>query len=259
LRRRRKPWGTVFNSQTGQPIPYATIKLFDKEYDRLIETAVTDTDGRFSFLVKKGEYYLTAQKPNYAFPSQHKVSEYFEHLYTGGTIHIGPKDESITYNIAIDPKMKLNNSYKLMVSLIKISRALNRLRVILLAIGLLLAIFLTIKDFNLFYILSVCFYILVGIWEIFNLRRARPFGVVTDAYGEPIDMAIVRIYEKRRNRLVETDVTDKEGRFKFLVNPGIYYVTAIKPNFLEFKSNIMYLEKERTVVSVNIKMKKAGK
>ena len=72
-------------------------------------------------------------------------------------------------------------------------------------------------------------------------------------------MAIVRIYHKSNNRLVETDVTDKDGRFKFLVAPGVYYISATKPGYIDFKSHLMYLQKEQSMVTTSIKLKEEGK
>ncbi|MEI6039866.1 MAG: InlB B-repeat-containing protein [Candidatus Berkelbacteria bacterium] len=256
IRKRRKPWGTVFNSQTGQAIPYALIKIFDKEYNRLLETAVSDGEGRFGFLVRTGKYYLTVQKNGYTFPSVMKVSGFFDSVYTGEVLEIDSKDKTVTINVPMDAQTKLSFSYKLLVFTIKLNRILNTVRIVLLVLGIMFAIVLMIISINIFYIFSLIFYILIAIWEYLRTKRARPYGVVTDIFGRPLETTIVRIYEKRTNRLVETDVTDIDGRFKFLVNPGIYYLTATKPEYTDFKSHIMYLEKEKTLVSVNIKMKK---
>jgi streptogramin lyase len=258
LRRRRKPWGTVFNSQSGQPITYALVKIFDQEYNRLLETTVTDNEGRFGFLVKTGNFYVTVQKNGYNFPSETKVSGFFDSVYNGGTLKIDEKDKTVTLNIPLDPQSKVTFAYKFSVIIVKLNRIFSAIRVGLLVVGILLAITLMIFHINLLYILSLTFYILIAIWEYLRTRRARPYGVVTDFYGRPLETAIVRIYEKRSNRLIETDVTDIDGRFKFLVNPGVYYLTATKPEYTDFKSHIMYLEKERTMVSSDIKMKKAG-
>ncbi|MDP2630750.1 MAG: carboxypeptidase-like regulatory domain-containing protein, partial [Candidatus Uhrbacteria bacterium] len=53
-----------------------------------------------------------------------------------------------------------------------------------------------------------------------------------------IDLVIVRLFEKASNRLIETQVTDKSGRFSFLAPPGEYYITATK-NPLAFPSHIV--------------------
>jgi hypothetical protein len=113
-----------------------------------------------------------------------------------------------------------------------------------------------IINYNIVYVLSLVLYAFLWILEYFRTRRGRPYGITSDVFGHPLELAMVRIYQKKTNRLVATDVTDAEGRFHFLVNPGIYYLVATKPGYLDFKSHIMYLEKERTLVASNIKLKK---
>ena len=92
--------------------------------------------------------------------------------------------------------------------------------------------------------------------EYYQSKKARPYGVASDVFGHPLEMTIIRIYDKKSNRLISTDVTDNQGRYKFLVDPGIYYISTTKPGYLDYKSHIMYLEREKTMVTSNIKLKK---
>jgi hypothetical protein len=256
LRRRRKPWGTVFNSQNGQPIPYALVKIFDQEYNRLLETATTDNEGRFGFLVRTGHYFVTVQKAGYSFPSQLKISNYFDSVYTGQVLQTDAKNQTVILNIPLDPLSSTDANYKLLVWTIKAKRVLANLRITLLIAGILFAFVSIILSFSFLYVLSLAFYVLVIILELVRLRKARSYGVVSDTKNQPLEAVIVRIYEQRSDHLVETDVTDIKGRFKFLVNPGVYYLTASKPEYISFRSSIMLLEKEKTMVSVNIRMQK---
>ncbi len=64
-------------------------------------------------------------------------------------------------------------------------------------------------------------------------KRHKPWGVVFDnATGKPIRNAIVRIFSKEFDKLKESLITDKEGRFGFLIDQGEYYVTVLKPGYL---------------------------
>lgn len=70
-------------------------------------------------------------------------------------------------------------------------------------------------------------------------KKRRSWGVVYNAITKNvIDLVIVRLFEKASNRLIETQVTDKSGRFSFLAPPGQYYITATK-NPLVFPSHIV--------------------
>jgi hypothetical protein len=223
----------------------------------MIESAVTDKDGRYGFLVRPGDFYLTVQKKGYTFPSQYKVSGYFESVYTGGNITIKDKeDQTVMHNIPLDPQVKETFVFKLLAILIRINRFFQKIHIPLIVIGFLFAISMLIAAYNIIYLLSIGFYALILALDYLRLFKARPYGIVSDVYGHPLDMTIVRIFEKKTGRLFSTDVTDAEGRFRFLVNPGIYYLTAAKPGYIDFKSHIMYLEKEKTSVSANIKLNK---
>lgn len=83
-------------------------------------------------------------------------------------------------------------------------------------------------------------------------RRRKGYGVVYNAISKtPVDLAVVRLYEYtqedeaagRHGRLVKSRVTDKGGRYFFLVQPGRYMMTVTK-NAFEFPSE--YLKGERT-------------
>jgi len=256
IRKKAKPWGVVFNAETGQPISLAIVRIYEIKYNRLLERAVTDNQGRYGFLVKPGEFYITCSKAGFVFPAKEKKSTFYEKIYTGGNFKIAGKDQSIAFNIPLDPTAGSRQMINFWIVVIRINKLLQKIRIPLLAIGIVFALIMLIISFNILYILSLIFYALIGTLEILRGKNARPYGVVTDVYSHPIPLAIVRIFKKNNNLLVETDVSDSLGRFKFLVPPGIYYITATKPNYIDFKSHLMYLEKEKTLVSTTIKLKK---
>lgn len=76
--------------------------------------------------------------------------------------------------------------------------------------------------------------------SLLGLRKKRKsWGVVYQSITKtPIDLVIVRLFEKGTKRLVETQVTDKNGQFSFLAPPGEYVITATK-NPLVFPSALV--------------------
>ena len=81
-------------------------------------------------------------------------------------------------------------------------------------------------------------------------RRRKEYGVVYNAIAKtPIDLAVVRLFKIEDEaahplgRLVKSRVTDKGGRYFFLVQPGRYRLTITKPGF-QFPSE--YLKSEKT-------------
>jgi hypothetical protein len=69
LRKKRRPWGTVYDSVTKRPLDPAYVTLIDTETGKSVASAITDLDGRYGFLVAPGKYRITTQKTNYEFPS----------------------------------------------------------------------------------------------------------------------------------------------------------------------------------------------
>jgi hypothetical protein len=209
-------------------------------------------------LTKEGAFYLKVTKSGFIFPAKEKTSTFYEKIYLGGEFKISREDQSVAFNIPLDPHVRPGFGISFWIALVKTNRLLQKLRLPLLVIGLIFAMVMLIIQFEIIYLLSLIFYLLIGILEYLRTRKARPYGVVTDTFNHPLELAIVRIFDKKTNRLIETDVTDRDGRFKFLTDPGIYYLTAAKPGYVDFKSHLMYLEKEKTLVSTNIKLKKEG-
>jgi len=73
---------------------------------------------------------------------------------------------------------------------------------------------------------------------LFWRRKRKGFGTVYHAISRtPVDLAVVRLFlvEDKANpslgRLVKSRVTDKQGRFFFLVQPGTYRLTVTKAGF----------------------------
>jgi hypothetical protein len=100
IRENSQPWGSVFNTKNGLPVPLVVIRLIRTQDKKIASTQVTDVDGRFSFVIPPGDYYLIATKDGYQFPSQ-RIKE----GYHGELIKIDSTKESlIKLNIPIDIK-----------------------------------------------------------------------------------------------------------------------------------------------------------
>lgn len=88
------------------------------------------------------------------------------------------------------------------------------------------------------------FRIFAVILELLRLKRkARPWGVVYDAVTkEPLDPAIVSLHD-REGKEIDTHITDLDGRYGFLVEPGYYRLEAKKTNY-SFPSQKITAEKD---------------
>ncbi|PJA47398.1 hypothetical protein CO172_01650, partial [Candidatus Uhrbacteria bacterium CG_4_9_14_3_um_filter_36_7] len=86
------------------------------------------------------------------------------------------------------------------------------------------------SSFSLFPFLQYLFTSPLLFW---HRRKRMGYGTVYNATTKaPIDLAIVRLYQSENHKLLQSRVTDKGGRFFFLVSPGRYRLEVKKPEFI---------------------------
>ena len=238
IKKRNRPWGTVYDSVTKQPIDPAYVVLQDMEGNEVM-TSITDLDGRYGFLIPTaGSYRIIANKTNYRFPSE-KLSgrssdEIYEELYTGGILTI-TNETVITKNIPLDPiAFDWNEFAKKDQHLMKFYSRRNlwitRIAKILFGVGFITSIITAIElPSRNNYALVVLYIVLYLVTRI--IIKPRPFGTITEkATGAPLSYAIVRIFLVATNREVVHKVADEHGVYYCLVPNGTYYATIEKKN-----------------------------
>lgn len=234
LRKRRKPWGVVYNAITKDPIDLAIVRLFDKKQNKLIETQVTDKNGRFSFLVAPGDYTIDVKKPPLAFPSNlitSLVDGEYANIYRGASFTITRPDESIALSIPIDPpapeKKQTMNLWEVLKSL---STRYARFTLFAnLVISALLAIY-TPEPLNI--VLLVATYVFALFQLMIMHRLEKPWGIVFDALTlQPIPLVAIGIFDANSKKLLRQRLTDYVGRFNFLAPAGEYILTASKDHY----------------------------
>ncbi|NQV90426.1 fibronectin type III domain-containing protein [Candidatus Uhrbacteria bacterium] len=70
VRRLAKPhrpisWGIVYSKETGRPLSRVVARIFEPKYNKLLETQVTDSKGRYAFMLGPNQYFATFQKQGY--------------------------------------------------------------------------------------------------------------------------------------------------------------------------------------------------
>mgnify|MGYP000623484344 CR=1 FL=1 len=105
--RRRKKWGVVYNSLTKMPIDLAIVRLLDANTNRMVQSRVTDAQGRYVFLANPGTYRLVVEQKDMIFPSKvlqdFKEDTNFLDIYHGEIIHVDEKYTVLSPNIPLDP------------------------------------------------------------------------------------------------------------------------------------------------------------
>jgi hypothetical protein len=268
-RRRRKRWGIVYDALNKLPIDLAIVRLVDEKTNRIIRSAVTDKDGRYFFIVEAGEYRLVAVKPGYVFPTvflrSAKEDAAYIDLYHGEKILV-TAETSITANIPLDP-VKAEKA-PLRVMLEGVGRRLQK------GLGLVtLLIMVVVFALNPTIIMGGVLAANFLFYALFNRlampRKPKSWGVVYDEQTEkPLSNVVVRIFESKYNKLLETQVTDIRGRYAFLVGSNVYYVTYEKPGYQKhqkgpvdfaYKEAVSVKKQEAKVVAVDIRLKPAEK
>jgi hypothetical protein len=231
-RRKRKQWGVVYNSLTKLPVDLAIVRLIDTDTKRIVRSAVTDRDGRYFFIVDEGNYLVSVVKPGFSFPSVYskdlKVDARYADVYHGESIE-AKKDDSIAVNVPLDPPTEEKAPLRVMLE--GVARRLQKSAGLLaiLAMGIVTAFNQTPLMFGLLgaNVLMYMFFHRLAI-----PRRPKNWGVVYDEHTErPLSSVVVRIFETKFNKLLETQVTDMRGRYAFLVGDNVYYVTYEKPGY----------------------------
>ena len=242
IRRRRKPWGNVYDSLTGQPVDLAIVRVFNETNDRLVATKVTDENGRFNFLLNKGKYYVKVVKSGFSFPpkiSKLKAEQLATRfgpqsdIYFGQSFVIGEDDTNLNLNIAIDPKIAtLSFNTRLLMwtknGLDWFLIALSYFAIPLMLMGAAFASIATVvipSKFNLY--MSGAYALLLVAYLITSRIKATRVGIVFNAKTRrPIIGATVLIFDKEYNAIREIKTTDQHGHFAILAQKGQYYLTV---------------------------------
>ncbi|NUM25696.1 MAG: carboxypeptidase regulatory-like domain-containing protein [Candidatus Buchananbacteria bacterium] len=260
FRRKRRKWGVVYNSLTKQPVDLAIVRLYRKDNGQLVRSQVTDKDGRYSFLIDPGKYYMTVTKPKYDFPTQHLKDEkedvrYLD-LYHGEDVDVTEQRADITANIPIDPIVEEKP-----VARVILQYYLRKVQYIAAFSAIpLAAISMIISPGTLTFVMFGFHCLLYVLFRRLGYQKPpKNWGIVYDSTNKrPVGRAIARIYDKKYNKLLETRVTDSKGRYSFLVNNNVYYVTAEKLGYKQAKtSDIDLSEKGKdAVVGMDIPLEK---
>ena len=233
ITKKKKPWGTVYDSVTKQPLDPVYVVLRSIE-GKDISTAITDLDGRYGFVVPEpGNYSIIVNKTNYQFPSQnlvgHDHDELYRDLYFGEHFPIAQSGEIIAKNIPMDPeKFDWNEFAKKSQHLMKFysirEKWLTRISGFFFAIGFIvssLAVLFLITKWN---VIIFLLYVVLFFVRVFGLR-SRPYGsIISSNTGEPIAFAIIRISHVTTGVELMHRITDALGRYYCLLPNGEYFV-----------------------------------
>ncbi len=238
-KRKREGWGQVYHSLTKLPVDLAIVRLVDGTTGKVVQSRVTDKNGRYYFTTNPGKYRLEVVKDKMSFPSN-LLKNFTEDgsrtdIYHGEIVIVNDTYPAITANVPLDPAGESKAPRRLRLE--KIGR---RIQSLLSSLGL-------IATAISFYI-SPKWYVgalLVGHLGItFVFRRLalppkpKSWGIVYDvANKKPIGRTIARLFSAQFNKLISTQITDGKGRYYFLAGDNRFYVTYDHKDYLPTKTN----------------------
>lgn len=243
-RRKRKNWGVVYNSLTKLPLGLMTVRLIDAETGRVIQSRVTDGEGRYAFFPAVGSYKLEIFSDQFDFPSRFfsvlREDDQFVDLYHGEIIEVKEKGATITANIPLDP-VGAKRPVRHLIWQLTWRRLQNVLSVVSILVAIGFAVWVPgIITIGLLAV-QLAFYALFRRLAI--PPKPKNWGIIYDEHTRlPLTQAIARIFDRQYNKLLETQVTDKSGRYAFLVGRNEYYVTYEKNGYEKKQSALIDLK-----------------
>jgi uncharacterized repeat protein (TIGR01451 family) len=247
VRRRKQGWGVIYNAASKQPVDLAIVRVYSSETKRLVGTKVTDKQGRYEFILNSGKYYMEVSKKGFLYPCKildHKEhDDVFNDIYYGEEFEVHERD-AVSWPIPLDPVQQLKTN-----SVERKTYWRRRLQLILTGFAPMVALISIIISPT--WKMGALFIAQIALYFLFNrlARGDKPksWGVIKDSERKaPLSRAVVRVFDTKFNKLLETQVTDHKGRYAFLVGNQEYYLTADKPGFYNKRSSIFNLRGSKT-------------
>ncbi|MBU2566239.1 carboxypeptidase-like regulatory domain-containing protein [Patescibacteria group bacterium] len=257
FRRRKSGYGVIFDSLTGKPVPLTPITLLDLG-GRTVRTTVTNREGRYNLVAPKGDYIVEIPKPGYTFPSKilnkkNNDSEYADILTAA---HIIVTDYgSINKNIPIDP-INVKGHASLLKKRVFSSRKSQELLSLICPL-LAIALFVPLRGFFSAWILIII-YFLALISRFLDFKPAAPpYGTVRDVDTKaPLKDVVVRIFERKYGKSLESQVTSPRGRYAFIVKKGSYRLLVQKKGYHTVILNYPDIKEDGYLLARDIFMKR---
>jgi|GEM_PF-3115674 len=253
--------GLVYDALTSKPIPFAVIRVVNCADNRVIQTGISDIEGRYGLLLKPGLYSIEVQHQDYEFPVLDRnisAVQNDNNSYFGGNIKI--KDEiAINFNLPMNPrvnhnKLSINKIRSLIINsyIFKFTQNLYFIYTVFL-----FSLFLLLGEFS-WVMLGITIY--YGVFSILHLlahlkKLPKTWGRVVDATTKnPIKNIFLKFYSNE-GKLIDSKITDETGRFQLFLNDGEYF-TLVQSNSYKIAANKGKVDLNKNPDRVFFKVKK---
>lgn len=231
-----RSWGVVYDSRTKQPLSRAVVRLYSKG-NELVESVVTDANGVFVLKPNAGTYTLIASLSKYTFPSSlqpQKTDGRRKNLYYGEKITVAEDGKPLKICIPLDPSdsaAKLSTTQRISSSAMGTLTSMNT--VILALTGVLMPVIWLEPPWIIHTLIYAGVNILLLILQFILKKKAQGrFGVVRDERRKPAEGVELGLYDINYDQLIDKKVTDKKGRYQFVVPGKKYYIKPTGAGFV---------------------------
>lgn len=262
-RRRREKWGVVYHALSKLPVDLAIVRLLDAASGRVIRSTVTDKEGRYFFIVTPGAYKLQVVKAGFVYPSalvaHGSIDARFLDVNAGASFVVDA-DGVVAKNVPLDPIGAEKSPRKVLLEGIA-RRAQHAIGIVAILAVAAAAFMRPAAPVIALLVANVASYLLFR--RLAVPAAPKRWGKVTDESGKPLSNAVVRVFETKFNKLLETQVTDLRGRYAFLVGQNAYAITVEHPLYEKVTrgpidlSNVTTAEAE--VIAEDVSLKKRSR
>ena len=243
FRKKRRPWGTVYDSVTKAPVDPAYVELFDESGNKKGE-AFTDLDGRYGFLAPQGNYTMMVRKTNYNFPSKMinvtGQDVIYHNLYFGGVFDVS---DTVVHDVPMDPQsFDWNQHEKMRTNQTRFFHRLDPIFVQFLDfafyIGFIAMLWQFVTQVSTTTAVLLCVYAVLLVVRVVS-GKPPLYGSITKS-GSPLSFAVLRILQNEKEML--TKVLDVYGRYIALVPNGTYTL-VVEEHIIDEEYRVVYERK----------------
>lgn len=239
-------WGIIMDSKTKKPIPFAVVRLFEQNSTAQITQKVSDLEGRYGFVLSEGKYRIEVSQSGY---------ETFKK-----DIDIETDEELFTEDIMLEKESYANPLKAFTRAFSDLKGLTFKYSIYLVAIGFIFSILsLIIQSSFISQLLFIFYAATLLLYVYIRFKKNRTWGVILDSKtGLRVSGATIRLFDPK-NSLADTQLSDTQGRFGFLADPGKYslLVSASGYSFPSNKqSDLNPNEENKKLLDVDVKKPK---
>lgn len=260
-RRKRKGWGIVYNALSKRPVDLAIVRLIHAEKKLILQTRITDAEGRYFFTVKPGTYRIEVARSGYTYPSVYLAKDRedgeFLDVYHGEVISV-KEETTIGVNVPLDPAVKEATPRQVFYkkALRQFQHAFSLVSLVLTAVVLVVS-----PSWLMFGMLVFQIFTYLLFRRLAMPHKPKSWGIVYDkSTKKPVAQAIVRIFDAKFGKVLETQVTDDRGRYGFVVGKNVYFMTVDGRGYETLKTSELDMrQSQESVVHESLGLSQAVK